>query len=172
VVKHDARITARGGLTGTYTQVTHSYACVQGQRVEWPQQLAGNNGNGWDRWHSVPVNTPIPATSPHRDCIPPPATSTMPRDSKLSRRSTTSMAATWAPAALRYHVKTVRAMLQEYHPSISTWLPRYTQMLPGTATRVHFGNLDVHHQFRVKIWFGNHAGWSRASPWRVRSFPR
>ena len=171
VVKRDARRTANGGMTGTYTQVTHTYACVHGRRVDWPQQLPGHNGQGWSRWHSVPVDVPIPATDPHRTCIPAPATATMPRDAKLSRGAKTALVATWSPAAARYHVHSVRVMLQKFHPSISKWLPRYVRSLDGTAARAYFAHLDVHYQFRVRIWFGNDVGWSRASPWQQRGFP-
>lgn len=169
VVKNDARRAPGGGMTGNYTQVTHTYACVHGHRVDWPQHLPGHHGKGWTRWHHVPLGTAIPATSGQRSCIPAPNTSTEPHDATLHRASRSGLSAKWSSPAGRYGVDTVRVMLEEYHPSISKWLPVHVHTPSGDATRTYFAHLDVHHKFRMKIWFENKVGWSRPSPWRQRN---
>jgi hypothetical protein len=155
-------------MTGTYTQVRHTYACVNGHKGEWPQQLPARP-KGWARWYNVPVNTPI--RSSDRTCIPEPATARMPQDTTLRRGSKTGLAAKWAAPAPRFGVGTIRVMLQAYHPSITKWMPQSIHTPDGTATRTYFAHLDVHYKYRVKVWFGNKVGWSRASPWQVKGFP-
>ena len=171
VVKHDARRAPNGGMTGTYMQVTHTYACVQGQRVDWPQQLPGHSGLGWSRWHSVPLGVPIPATSSLRGCIPAPATATKPRDTALRHYGQTGLTGHWTQAPGRYNVTSVRATLQEYHPSIHKWMDLSVHVLAPTATSTTFHHLHTYHEFRLRLWFGNHVGWSHATPWLQRGFP-
>jgi hypothetical protein len=170
VVKHDSRRAPNGGMTGTYMQVRQTYACVHGRKVEWPQQLPARQ-QGWARWHNVPLNTPIHTSSAQRSCIPAPATARMPQDASLRRGSQTGLAATWTAPAAHFGVSTVRVMLQAYHPSITKWMPLCTHTPDGTATRTYFPHLDVHYKYRVKVWFANHVGWSRASHWQLKGFP-
>lgn len=170
VVKHDSRRAPNGGMTGTYVQVKHTYACVNGQKVEWPQNLPARS-TGWARWYNVPLNTPIHTSSAQRSCIPAPATARKPQDAALRRGSQTGLAATWTAPATHFGVNTVRVMLEAYHPSISKWMPLAVHTPDGTATRTYFPKLDVHYQYRVKVWFWNHVGWSRATPWLQKGFP-
>ena len=92
-VQHNARVIHRNTIIGDNMQVKQTYACVNGQKVTWPQQLPGHTGHqGWNRWYNVPVGTPIPHTSGDRGCIPAPATANMPHDAQLKRGSSTGLA--------------------------------------------------------------------------------
>jgi hypothetical protein len=169
VVRHDARVAHGGGLVGTNVQITKTYACKHGHKVLWPQHMPGHHGHGWNRWFDVPVATPIPKTSGSRSCIPAPATAAMPHPT-LKRGSHTGLAATWAHPAGRFQVSKVRAMLQEYHPSISRWLTTQTHNPSGGVTRTYFAKLNPLHKYRLKVSFENRVGWSKGSPWVEKGF--
>jgi hypothetical protein len=173
VVKHDARVVHGNTIIGDNVQVKQTYSCAGGQPAAWPQQMPGHTGHqGWNRWYDVPVGTPIPHTSGDRSCIPAPNTANMPHNTKLSRGSSTGLEATWDSAASSYNVSTVLAQLQEYHPNISRWMTTQTHKLAGDVTRTYFAKLNHLHRYRLKVWFDNSVGWSKATPWLERGFPR
>lgn len=171
VVRHNARVAHGGGLVGDNMQVLHTYVCRHGHAVLWPQHMPGHGGRGWNRWFNVPVGTKIPKTSPHRSCIPAPATANMPHNAKLRRGSSTGLEATWDGARADLHISTARVMLQEFHPAIQRWGTKVLRMDPGTATRTYFSKLNPRHKYRLKIWFYNPVGWSKATPWIEKGFP-
>ena len=98
MVKHDAKVTKQGHPGGTYVQVKHTYSCVNGSRVTWPQEMPANHGT-WTRWYDVPVGTEIPNTSDDRACVhTPPATAPHPA-TRLEEVLATSLTGTWDRAA-------------------------------------------------------------------------
>jgi murein DD-endopeptidase MepM/ murein hydrolase activator NlpD len=169
VVMHNAKPTKSGGIAGDYTQVTHTYACVSGEKVNWPHDLPRNDGS-WHHWHDVPLGTDVPATSHHRACIPtPPATAPYPHDAKLRKSASTTLKGSWVPARGKYHVHTVLAQLQQYHPSIHAWTDERSHELKGGAGSTHFTKLNRNGKYRMKVWFKNNVGWSKPSPWVARA---
>jgi hypothetical protein len=169
VVMHDAAPTKSGGIAGTYVQVKTTYACVNGTKTPWPQQLPGNDGS-WHRWYDVPVNTPIPDTNNHRACIhTPPATAPRPSDAALTKASSSSLKGSWRQAASKYNVGKVLAQLQQYHSGGHVWADVTSHELKGSATSTHFTNLSHGGKYRLRVSFKNRIGWSKASGWVQRA---
>lgn len=167
VVEHHSRTVNGGaGVFGEYVQVTHTYTCIRGERVEWPQQL----GSGYPSWYHVRVGASIPSTDSSRSCIhTPPSTAPEPADAALRKASSTSTTASWHRPSSRYHVTKIVAQLQQYHPAIHAYTDLQVRTLKPTATHTSFGGLSHGHTYRLHVWFYNSSGWSRPSGWKHRT---
>jgi hypothetical protein len=163
------RGSTNGQNDGKYAEFTHLYACVNGVRQTWPQQLPTNNGN-WQKWNDLPksnrpADTIIAASDGDRSCIP--ATPTTP-DRTTSVRMTAAghaiLRATWTRPITGPAPTSTVVLLQEYHPSIRKWLDRRKHTLSAGATGTAFTALHLKHQFRVIVSFHNSAGISAGSP--------
>jgi hypothetical protein len=170
----------RGGTNGqnngNYVQVMHLYACVNGQRRTWPDDLPDNPGS-WHKWNDLPKSkrpalTLISASDRSRSCIPstPP---TPDRTTSLRLRATGhgTLRASWSAPTTGPRGRSVIVALQEYHPSIRRWLDCRKHTLSGTATATTFTKLHVPHSFRITVSYANGTGIaspSRAVPAVVR----
>jgi hypothetical protein len=158
-VKHGA---TNGQNNGNYVELKHLYACVNGHRQTWPDNINRN----WRRWNEVP-NSPygnrhvLPASDRNSDCIPTrTATPDAAGAARLRRSGSGQLTATWAlPRTGAARTSTI-VLIQEYHPSIRRWLDLRTHVLPSTRTGTTFTKLHLKHSFRVRVSFHNSVGYS------------
>lgn len=168
---------ATNGLAnGVYTEFRHLYACVDGQRQTWPDQLPNNPGT-WRRWNDVPRSTRanpviIPASDPTRSCISAtPQTPNTPSGVRLRTSGSGSLTVSWyRPVAGT--VRSILVTMRQYHPSIKRWLDDGTpHVLSATATSFKFTGLYHRHLFRATVSFRNAVGLSAGRPSAIVTAP-
>ena len=150
-----------------YVDFFSSYTCINGRRVQWPQQLPNHATNDWNK---VPAGTRLPTSN--RRCAPTtPHTPVRATGASLVRAGTASLRMSWHAPRAADHVTTINVQLQQYHPSIHRWLDLRKHVVSARATATRFGNLPRGRQFRARVWLGNHAGWAAPSAWNGASTP-
>jgi hypothetical protein len=138
------------------------FACNQTARQVWPAAVV----HGVSRWDLVPATTIIPSSG--TGCLPraAPATPAAPTKVKLAKAGSAKLTASWTLSAAR--ADTVRVEFAEYHPSTKAWdaahRERWVELRPGTV-KTTFSKLVKGHQYRVRVWEHNAAGWSMPTSW-------
>lgn len=155
-----------GNPDGSYVQLYHLYACVNGARRSWPDQLHST----WKKWNDVPKSPRgdlhiLPASDASSGCVPDqPPTPDRTTTVHLRRSGTDQLTATWALPTTGRAASSIVVLIQEYHPSINRWLELRKHVLPAGRTGTVFGGLHHGHTFRVQVTLRNGAGCSAPSP--------
>jgi len=158
-VKHGA---TNGQNNGNYVEFRHLYACVNGHRQTWPDQL----NDSWRRWNDVP-NSPygnrhvLPGSDRTSDCIPSQAaTPDRATGVGLRRSGSAQLTATWRLPSTGAARTSIVVLIREYHPSIRRWLDLRSHVVPSARTGTTFTGLHLKHYFRVRVSFHNSVGYS------------
>ncbi|WP_375489075.1 M23 family metallopeptidase [uncultured Jatrophihabitans sp.] len=149
-----------GEAHGRYVEITHTLACPSngGARVTWPQQLPRGRASHWNAVHN---ETPIPATSSSRSCIPVPTrTASRPTVTAAARHGQSTVYAAWTRSSSSFHVSSTVVTLSMYHPSIHRWLAYSHQWLSGATTVTRFHHLHHKRHYAVTVQVRNAWGYS------------